>query len=81
MAMQLAWPLPGDMGTLILDLKHGVGTVDEREILLIELSARGKVKESSHYMDEWFEVAHTAIVKTFDNFTTETAHKLWGKTE
>lgn len=80
-AMQLGWPLREEMGTLDLDLKHGLRADDEREILLIALSARGKVMESSNYMGEWFEVAHTAIVETFDSFTTGKAHKIWGKFE
>jgi uncharacterized protein (TIGR04255 family) len=80
-AMQFNWPLPAEMGTLILDLKHGVRASDESEVLFIELNARGKAKESAGYMNEWFDAAHGAIVNTFDNFTTEEAHLLWEKYE
>jgi uncharacterized protein (TIGR04255 family) len=81
MAMQFNWPLPSEMGTLTLDLKHGVRPNDESDVLLIELSARGKAKESPGYMKEWFDAAHLAIVNTFDDFTTKKAHALWEKYE
>ncbi len=77
--MHFAWPLPIEMGTLTLDLKHGVRANDESDVLLIELNARGKVKDPEGYMSEWFEVAHRAIVDTFDSLTTEEAHALWEK--
>ena len=80
-AMHFSWALPAEMGTLTLDLKHGVRANDEREVLLIELNARGQVKDSAGYMPEWFDIAHDAIVNTFDSLTTDEAHELWGKDE
>jgi uncharacterized protein (TIGR04255 family) len=80
-SMHFAWPLPAEMGSLTLDLKHGVRPNDESDVLVIELIARGKAKESTGYMNEWFDVAHLAIVRTFDDFTTLEAHALWEKYE
>jgi uncharacterized protein (TIGR04255 family) len=81
LAMQFGWPLPSEMGTLALDLKHGLRANDESEVLMIELSARGKAKEEPGYMSAWFDAAHRAIVNTFDDFTTDDAHTLWEKYE
>lgn len=78
-SMSFGWPLKAEMGSLSLNVKHGVRTEDEADVLLIELSARGKARESSNYMSEWFNVAHASIVETFDRFTTTRAHELWEK--
>jgi uncharacterized protein (TIGR04255 family) len=78
-AMNFSWQLPDGMGTLIFDLKHGLRPADSREVLLIELSARGKAKEGENSMKDWFQVAHDAIVNTFDVLTSDSAHVLWRK--
>jgi uncharacterized protein (TIGR04255 family) len=81
MAMHFGWPLPDEAGILTFDLKHGVRASDENEVLLIELNARGKATTGGRSMDEWFGIAHRAIVNTFDALTTEAAHTLWEKTQ
>ena len=81
MAMHFGWPLPKEMGILTFDLKHGLRPSDESEVLLIEFNARGKARQDGPNMDEWFGVAHDAIVNTFDALTTESAHRLWEKRE
>jgi uncharacterized protein (TIGR04255 family) len=78
-AMHFGWPLPNEMGILTFDLKHGLRPSDESEVLLIEFNARGKVKPDGVNMDNWFDTAHSAIVRTFDALTTDAAHKLWEK--
>ena len=75
--IQFAWPLPNDLGRLTLDVKHGNRISDQKEVLLMELTARGK---GEAMMADWFAVAHDAIVNTFDKLTTDEAHKIWGKT-
>jgi uncharacterized protein (TIGR04255 family) len=77
--LHFEWPLPNQLGTLTLDVKHGHRVADRREILLMELNARGKAREGEAGMPDWFDVAHHAIVTTFDGLTTEKAHELWGK--
>ncbi len=79
MQINFTWPLPGELGLLTMDVKHGHRTVDQKEILLLELTARGKAREGEKGMDAWFEVAHDAVVNTFDKLTTETAHQVWRK--
>jgi uncharacterized protein (TIGR04255 family) len=79
MAMHFGWPLQQDMGILTFDLKHGMRATDESDVMLIEFNARGKAAQGGANMDEWFAVAHSAIVNTFDALSTESAHKLWEK--
>jgi uncharacterized protein (TIGR04255 family) len=81
MSMHFEWHLPNEMGTLTFDVKHGLRPSDESEVLLLEFNARGKAKQDGSTMDEWFDVAHHAIVNTFDALTTDSAHELWEKTE
>jgi uncharacterized protein (TIGR04255 family) len=79
MMMQFTWPLQNELGVLSMDIKHGHLLSVQQEVLLIELSARGKAKNGESGMNQWFEIAHEAIVQTFDNLTTPQAHELWGK--
>jgi uncharacterized protein (TIGR04255 family) len=81
MAMQFIWPLERDAGILSLDLKNGVRASDMRDVLVLELAARGKVTVEESKMLEWFDLAHCAIVNTFEKLTTKEAHTLWGKQE
>jgi len=73
------WPLPDDLGVLALDIKHGNRVTDQKEVLLMELNAKGKARQGEAGMAAWFDVAHDAIVNTFDKLTTEKAHRNWGK--
>ena len=77
MAMQFIWPLEGKSGSLTLDVKHGRRALNQQDVLLAELTARGSVSAQSENMDDWFALAHHAIVNTFEKFTTERGHKLW----
>jgi uncharacterized protein (TIGR04255 family) len=79
LALQVSWPLPDNLGTLVLDMKHGHRMKDEGEVLVLELSARGKAGDNAADMNHWFSIAHTAIVTTFAALTTNEAHILWGK--
>jgi uncharacterized protein (TIGR04255 family) len=79
LAFQVVWPLPENLGSLILDMKHGYMGQRDKEMLLVELSARGKGSDNPAEMEQWFLVAHDAIVTTFDALTTVEAHRIWGK--
>lgn len=81
MMMHLMWPLPKGMGNLTLDVKHGNRVTDQKEVLMMELTARGRAPGDAARMEEWFDVAHDAIVNTFDELTTKHAHQIWGKHE
>jgi len=79
MTIQFAWPLPDEVGTLSLDVKHGNRIDDQKEVLVMELTVRGAAKEGQTAMNSWFGVAHHAIVNTFEKLTTNRAHNLWEK--
>lgn len=81
MAMQFMWPLPKAMGNLTLDVKHGNRLTDHKEVLVMELTARGKATPDAAGMEGWFDTAHDAVVNTFEKLTTKYAHQLWGKHE
>jgi uncharacterized protein (TIGR04255 family) len=81
MSIQFAWPLPDQMGTLMFDVKHGNRVNDQKDVLVVDLTARGTTKEGPADMHSWFSVAHHAIVNTFDKLTTDRAHKKWEKSE
>jgi uncharacterized protein (TIGR04255 family) len=78
-AMNFSWHLPNEMGRLIFDLRHGLRPTDSQQVLQIELSARGKANQGESSMTPWFQIAHDAIVNTFDILTSESAHTLWEK--
>jgi hypothetical protein len=67
------------LGTLIFDLRHGLRPADARQVLQIDLSAHGRAKQGESNMKSWFQIAHDAIVNTFDRLTSESAHALWEK--
>lgn len=79
MTIQFAWPLANQMGTLSLDVKHGNRVNDKKDVLVMELTARGPATGGGERMDSWFGVAHDAIVNTFEKLTTNRAHKIWEK--
>lgn len=79
MAMQFSWPLAEGRGTLVLDAKHGNRVDDQREVLVVELTVRGPASDEPGSMNSWFDVAHHAIVNTFEKFTTAQAHNIWEK--
>ena len=79
MAMQIAWPLSNEMGTLSLDVKHGNRVNDQREVLVLDFTARGPASAAPEAMKVWFGVAHDAIVNSFEKLTTASAHRIWEK--
>jgi uncharacterized protein (TIGR04255 family) len=77
MAMQIAWPIPDGMGTLLLDVKHGNRVNDQKEVLVLEFTVRGPASDDPTDMNTWFGVAHHAIVNSFEKLTTARAHRVW----
>jgi uncharacterized protein (TIGR04255 family) len=77
--MQIAWPLPDEMGTLSLDVKHGNRVNDQQEVLVLDFTVRGPASDDSAAMNKWFGVAHDAIVNSFEKLTTARAHDIWEK--
>jgi len=78
-AMQIAWPLPDNLGTLVLDVKHGNRVLDQSEVLVLDFTVRGRASDDPDAMKRWFGVAHDAVVNSFEKFTTPKAHLIWEK--
>lgn len=72
--------LPNDQGTLVVSFKQGSRTSDKKEVMQVELTARGSAKPDFSDMDSWLEVAHEWIVRGFTEITTADAHKQWERT-
>ena len=72
-------PLAGNRGMLAISARHGVRRSDEKEALVLELTARGLADPSDSDMSSWFELAHETIVRGFAEITTPHAHKVWGR--
>lgn len=59
--------------------RHGKRMPDEKEVLVVEFTARGKAGPGEADMGRWFEIAHDSIVRTFVELTTPEAQELWGR--
>lgn len=79
-ALDLRFPLPENRGTLAVSIRHGLRQLDQKEILVMELTARGPAQASEGDMDEWFRLSHESIVRGFADLTTPEAHRLWERT-
>ncbi|MCY3019191.1 MAG: TIGR04255 family protein [Planctomycetota bacterium] len=73
---ELLFRLPGEKGTLSVNVKQGIKKADNSPVLNIELTARGNAQDVS--LADWLKVAHEWIVVGFVDITTENAHKEWG---
>lgn len=72
--------LKGNAGRLEVFAQPGIRQVDGKEIMQLTLTAAGKphVTATSNLMG-WFDLGHAAVVTTFDEMTSDEAHKRWGK--
>jgi uncharacterized protein (TIGR04255 family) len=75
--MQFQFPLADDKGTLHLTINHGTRVPDNKDILMIDFTARGPGRSDWSDMEAWFKVAHEWIVKGFTDLTTPEAHRRW----
>ncbi len=72
--------LPDDHGNLTTKFSQAKRLSDDKELLVLELAARGiPTSEPLDYVN-WFSLAHEWIVRGFEDITTERAQEeLWGK--
>lgn len=69
--------LPSNAGRLHLDLQRATNVRTNQDLIRLELTARGPAKDQSSY-EAGINIGHKAIVETFKDMTSETAHKIWG---
>ena len=73
--------LPDNQGRLRVSLRHGVRDVDNREVLLCELTVRGSPPQvESANIRSWFALGREWIVRGFTDLTSDQAQtKVWGR--
>jgi uncharacterized protein (TIGR04255 family) len=74
----LVFPLKDIKGNLHITAKHGLRQADKRNILVLELTARGPADQESASMDTWFTMAHRNAVYGFKDLTSPAAQTAWG---
>lgn len=74
-----AAPLPDGAGQLDVTIRSGKRIADPKDVLALELTARGRLPNIQNDLDSWFRLAHDSIVVTFLSLTTLEAHSLWGR--
>jgi len=81
-SMQCAWGLilPGERGRLHVKVYFGKITLDGPESIIVDLTARG-IASKEFPVISGFEVGHAAIVQTFADITSESAHRYWRRTQ
>jgi uncharacterized protein (TIGR04255 family) len=77
--INLRFPLPQDRGALHVTYKHGKKVSDKKDVLILDLTARGPAKLDGSDMEDWFDLAHEWIVRGFTDLTSALAHKRWGR--
>jgi uncharacterized protein (TIGR04255 family) len=80
---QAGFEFPEGPGTLSVKLSPARHAKEGKDLLVLELSARGLPAEApSNRIKGWFSHAHRWIVRGFEDLTSEEAQKaLWGKHE
>ena len=72
--------LPNGKGRLHVLMQPAIRRTDAKEILQLNLTARGKPESSTlQHLLEWLDLGHEWIVRGFTDFTTKTMHDLWGR--
>ncbi len=80
---QVRFDFPEDPGALFAKLSPARQAKEGKDLLVLELSARGLPTEVSlDNMKTWFSHAHRWIVRGFEDLTSDEAQKeLWGRHE
>src|SRR5205823_3772864 len=74
------YQLPDGRGRLHADVSPAFRGHDFKMTISLTLTARGAPKGgASEQITNWFDIAHEAIVRTFDEFTAPAVHALWKK--
>jgi uncharacterized protein (TIGR04255 family) len=81
MFLHFDWTLPDNAAILSLEVKHGSRVPDQRPVLVLELTCRGKIILAESDLRSRFEIGHDAIVNTFAKLTSERGHNIWEMTK
>jgi uncharacterized protein (TIGR04255 family) len=69
---RLTFSLPGRAGRLHIVIRNGIRQQDRKPVLLFELVARSMGENQSlNQFEQWFNLAHRQVVKTFNQLTSQ----------
>ncbi|HYR93799.1 MAG TPA: TIGR04255 family protein [Methylomirabilota bacterium] len=72
--------MPEQRGRLHLALQPALRNADQREILQLQLTARGMPQSSTtEHVLEWIDLGHEWVVKSFADATSTVMHNIWGR--
>jgi uncharacterized protein (TIGR04255 family) len=73
--------MPDSNGELVASLSSGIERHTKERVLQLELRVSGATSsEGNIEIEEWFSIAHLAIVNTFVDLTSESIqHNVWGR--
>lgn len=77
LSYNIHFPLPDEQGTLNVSSRHGTRTTDNRDVMILELRARGPIKGNENSFDDHFELGHEWVVRGFKDLTSLKAHDQW----
>ncbi len=77
LAYNVHFPFPENQGTLYVSSKHGKRGLDKRDVMILELRARGPIRGDEPNLGTYFELGHEWIVRGFKDLTSPEAHKQW----
>lgn len=86
LVFRMSFALARECGRLHSTLRRGHRDIDGREVLILELTARGYPPNADPAdrggMLDWFDLAHETIVRAFVDLTTrEAQEEHWGRTQ
>jgi uncharacterized protein (TIGR04255 family) len=78
--LNMVFELPEDRGRLLLKTYQGKRVSDDKEMIFVELRARGRLPAQASDSDvaTWFSTAHKCIVLGFVDMATENGREHWG---
>lgn len=78
--IQVRYAIPDNSGRLYIALQPVIRTRDAKEVLQLNVTARGAPSSSkSEDIFEWLDLGRKWVVEGFTDFTTKQMHKLWGR--
>ena len=81
-SMTGSYLMPNAQGRLRYSINHALRSIDKKEVLKMNLIARGRPASSDKdAIVSWVDMGREWIVKGFEDLTSKKAHALWGKKE
>jgi len=77
MFLRLQLQMPNGKGTVDFTASPGLRASDQRQVLLLDLTARGPAQPDYSDIDDWFSTTHRFMVTLFTDITSEEAHREW----